>query len=155
MLIRDMERTGGRKGVLFTGYVEQDDLVPVYSGARCFVFPSAYEGFGIPPLEAISCGVPTVAYNNSSLPEVLGDAGILVNEKNPRSLFEAVRTILTRDQLAATLRQKGLKQAEKFSWEKTARKTLDVYLDVASSRRGKRGSGFRPRYPRDGVNHGM
>lgn len=155
VLMREMERSGRGKDVLFTGYLEQDDLPLVYNAARCFVFPSIYEGFGIPPLEAISCGIPTVAYNNSSLPEVLGDAGILVDEKNPRSLFEAIRTILTEDHLAETLRQKGLKQAEKFSWEKTARKTLEAYLDIGSSRRRKRGVGFLPRFPQDGVNHGM
>ena len=134
MLAQEMTRTGRGESVLFTGRLDQDDLPFLYSGAHCFVFPSLYEGFGFPPLEAISCGIPTIAYNNSSMPEVLGDAGILVDEKNPRSLYEAIRSVLTGGHLAETLREKGLCQAKKFSWEKTAKKTLEAYQGVVSNR---------------------
>jgi glycosyltransferase involved in cell wall biosynthesis len=127
----------GASGVVFTGYVDDEDLPYVYSGARCFAFPSAYEGFGLPVLEAISCGTPTVAYRNSSIPEVLGDAGVLIDEGRPDHLLVAIRAVLEDDAFARELAAKGLEQARKFRWEDTARKTLDVYRQVFS-RKGLR-----------------
>ena len=81
-----MDRGGSGGGVVFTDYVDDRDLPHLYNGASCFVFPSAYEGFGLPPLEAISCGTPTIAYRNSSIPEVLGDAAILLQGEDPGQL---------------------------------------------------------------------
>ncbi len=135
-LMRKMDRMNMRAGIVFTDHLNHDDLPYLYNGARCFVFPSYYEGFGMPPLEAISCGTPTIAYRNSSLPEVLGDAGILVEEQDPLQLLEAIRALLTRDDLVQELRAKGIRQAKKFSWEESARKTLAVYQEVCSRRRG-------------------
>lgn len=135
VLMRQMDRKHGRAGVVFTDHLNHDDLPFLYSGARCFVFPSTYEGFGMPPLEAISCGTPTVAYRNSSLPEVLGDAGMLIEEQDSRQLLEAIRSLLIRDDLVQDLRASGIRQAKRFSWEDSARKTLAVYREVASSTR--------------------
>lgn len=135
VLMRKMDRKNGRGGVIFTDHLNHDDLPFLYSGARCFVFPSTYEGFGMPPLEAISCGTPTVAYRNSSLPEVLGDAGILIEEQDSRQLLEAIRSLLTRNDLVRDLRARGIRQAKRFSWEDSARKTLAVYREVCSRTR--------------------
>jgi glycosyltransferase involved in cell wall biosynthesis len=136
-LMQEMDGPDPASGVVFTDYVEEADLPVLYSGARCFVFPSAYEGFGLPVLEAISCGTPTVAYRNSSIPEVLGDAGLLVDERRPGQLLEAIRALLERDDLAKQLEAKGLEQAKRFRWEDTARKTVAVYREVLA-RRGRK-----------------
>jgi glycosyltransferase involved in cell wall biosynthesis len=134
-LMRKMDGMSTKNGVVFTDHLNHDDLPHLYNGARCFVFPSYYEGFGMPPLEAISCGTPTIAYRNSSLPEVLGDAGILVEQQDPRQLLEAIRALLVQEDLVQDLRAKGFRQARKFSWEESARKTLAVYQEVSSRRR--------------------
>lgn len=136
-LIEEMGGLDPASGVVFTDYVEAADLPALYSGARCFVFPSAYEGFGLPVLEAMSCGTPTVAYRNSSMPEVAGDAGLLVDEQQPGQLLEAIRNVLARDDLAGELKAKGLEQAKRFRWEDTARKTLAVYREVCA-RKGQK-----------------
>ncbi len=135
VLMEEIDRHGLKEGVVFTDYVDPDDLPLLYSGARCFVFPSSYEGFGLPPLEAISCGTPTIAYNNSSIPEVLGDAGILVDGEDPQQLFEAIRELLVQDRLVEELRHKGLHQANRFSWEKTARQTHEVYCQIRARKK--------------------
>jgi glycosyltransferase involved in cell wall biosynthesis len=135
-LMQEMGGFGCESGVVFTDYVEADDLPYLYNGASCFVFPSSYEGFGLPVLEAISCGTPTIAYRNSSIPEVLGDAGVLIDGREPRQLLEAIRTVLTHEGLSRGLRAKGIEQAKRFNWEETARRTLAVYREVCSRRRG-------------------
>ena len=136
-LKQEMGGLGPASGVVFTDYVDAADLPSLYNGARCFVFPSAYEGFGLPVLEAISCGTPTVAYRNSSIPEVVGDAGLLIDERQPGQLLEAIRTLLARDDLVGELRAKGFEQAKRFRWEDTARKTLAVYREVCA-RKGRK-----------------
>jgi glycosyltransferase involved in cell wall biosynthesis len=136
-LMRKMDQMNMGAGVVFTDHLNHDDLPYLYNGARCFVFPSFYEGFGMPPLEAISCGAPTIAYRNSSLPEVVGDAGILIDEQQPGQLLEAIRTLLARDDLVGELRAKGFEQAKRFRWEDTARKTLAVYREVCA-RKGRK-----------------
>jgi glycosyltransferase involved in cell wall biosynthesis len=136
-LMQEMGGLDPASDIVFTDYVDAADLPSLYNGARCFVFPSAYEGFGLPVLEAISCGTPVVAYRNSSIPEVVGDAGLLVDERQPGQLLEAIRTLLARDDLLGKLRSKGLEQAKRFRWEDTARKTLAVYREVCE-RRGRK-----------------
>jgi len=136
-LMQEMGGLDPASDVVFTDYVDAEDLPSLYNGARCFVFPSAYEGFGLPVLEAISCGTPVVAYRNSSMPEVVGDAGLLIDEHQPGRLLEAIRTLLARDDLVGELRSKGLEQAKRFRWEDTARKTLAVYREVCE-RKGRK-----------------
>ena len=118
--------------VIFTDFVPEADLPVYYSGAEVFVLPSLYEGFGFPPLEAMACGCPVVTSNTSSLPEVVGEAGIMVNPYDTDSLAEAMRQVLTNSILREDMVRKGLEQAKKFSWEKAARRTLKVYNQVAS-----------------------
>ncbi len=113
--------------IRFVGPVAEEDLPAVYSGAQLFVFPSLYEGFGLPVLEALACGVPVVCANTSSLPEVAGDAALLVDPLYPPALTEAICRVLEDAALARDLRARGLAQARRYSWEHTARETLAVY----------------------------
>jgi len=113
--------------VIFTGYVSEADLPALYSAADLFVFPSLYEGFGLPPLEAMACGTPVVCSNAASLPEVVGDAAIMVDPYDVEGLAEAMRRVLADADLREELRVKGLARAKHFSWEKAARETIEVY----------------------------
>ncbi len=111
-------------------FVEDEDKPAMYSGASLFVFPSLYEGFGLPPLEAMSCGAPVVCSNRTSLPEVVGDAAITVDPDDTQALVEAVRSVLNDDTLRDNLRARSLQRAAQFSWRKTATETLSAYQEV-------------------------
>jgi glycosyltransferase involved in cell wall biosynthesis len=112
--------------IIFPGYISDQDLPALYRGAEVFVFPSLKEGFGLPVLEAMACGAPVVTSLRSSLPEVVGDAGLLVNPEKESDLADAIWRILSSAELAQSLRAKGLEQAAKFRWENTARQVLEV-----------------------------
>jgi len=114
-------------------YVPDDDLAGLYSGARAFVFPSLYEGFGFPVLEAMACGTPVVCANTSSLPEVAGDAALLVDPQDTAALAAAIGQLLSGEALRASLAAKGLEQVQKFSWERAATETLKVLDGVTKS----------------------
>ena len=114
----------------FTGYVDDADLPALYSLATLFAFPSHYEGFGIPVLEAMACGTPVVCADNSSLPEVAGDAAVLVEATDTDALVDAMRLLLIDTSLRERLVRRGYKQARKFTWEKAARRLLAVYRAV-------------------------
>ena len=119
------------KRILFTDFVPDADLFDLYRGARLFVFPSRYEGFGLPPLEAMACGVPVICSNAASLPEVVGDAAISVKPDDASALVDAICSVLTDENLWQTLKNKGLARAQQFSWETAARQLLEVYEDAA------------------------
>jgi len=118
--------------VRYLGYVPAEDLPALYSGATLFAFPSLYEGFGLPVLEAMACGTPVVASNASAIPEVAGDAALLVDPRNVNALAEAMARLLSDETLRVELRARGLERAQQFSWERTARDTLSVYEVVAA-----------------------
>lgn len=126
--------------VLFTDYIESSDLPALMSAAELFVFPSLYEGFGLPPLEAMACGTPVICSNTSSMPEVVGDGGLLFNPRDVSACADAMERVLKDDNLRAGLRARGLSQAARFTWERTARETLKVYERVRREAgvRGKR-----------------
>jgi glycosyltransferase involved in cell wall biosynthesis len=115
--------------VRFADYVERDDLPALYSGALALTFPSLYEGFGLPPLEAMSCGTPVIASTATSLPEVVGTAGLLLDPHDPQPWAEAVQRLAHDPALQAELRRKGLQRASHFTWERSARETLQVLTD--------------------------
>jgi glycosyltransferase involved in cell wall biosynthesis len=123
-----------RDAVRFTGYVADADLPALYSAAAAFCFPSLAEGFGLPIVEAMACGTPVVCSNVSAMPEVAGDAALLVEPTNPDAIASALRRVLQQPELADQLRERGLSRAAQFSWERTARKTLDVYSRVLYER---------------------
>jgi glycosyltransferase involved in cell wall biosynthesis len=113
--------------VVYPGYLPDEDLPALYQGADVFVYPSIYEGFGLPVLEAMASGVPTITSNTTSLPEVAGDAALLINPLEPFEIFQGMEALATDPSLREELKRRGLEQSRKFSWEETARKTLKVY----------------------------
>lgn len=113
--------------VIFTGYIDDRDKPALYSGASLFLFPSLYEGFGLPLLEAMQCGVPVISANGSSMPEVAGRAGILLPPDDINGWVKTTRRVLASAKLRQTMVSQGLVQAKKFSWSKTARETVKVY----------------------------
>jgi glycosyltransferase involved in cell wall biosynthesis len=117
--------------VRFIGWVEEPHKPALYRGAACAVFPSRYEGFGLPVLEALACGTPLITTTTSSLPEVAGDAAFVVDPDDPAALAGAILACLVDEPLAAELRQRGPAQAAQFRWADTARQTLDVYAMAA------------------------
>jgi glycosyltransferase involved in cell wall biosynthesis len=123
-----VEELGLEREVIFPGYIPWGELPLWYNAATIFVYPSLYEGFGLPPLEAMACGTPVIASNASSLPEVVGDAGILVSPGDVDGLAEAMKLLLSDETLREDLSRRGLRRAKGFSWEKTAEKTVQVYL---------------------------
>jgi glycosyltransferase involved in cell wall biosynthesis len=127
-LFEQVERLHLSNLVRFADYVEQSDLPALYSGANGMVFPSLYEGFGLPPLEAMSCGTPVLASTTSSVPEVVGDAGILLDPHDSRAWADAVQRVMTDGALSAELSRKGLERAAQFTWERCARETLRVII---------------------------
>lgn len=118
--------------VCFPGYVADEDLPALYSMADLFVFPSLYEGFGLPPLEAMACGTPVITSNVSSLPEVVGDAAWMVNPLDVEALAAAMQQVLSDTALRQQMIARGLWQARRFTWEQAARQLLNVYQQVAS-----------------------
>lgn len=113
--------------VRLVGYVPQKDLPALYSGAKMFVFPSLYEGFGLPILESMACGTPVITSNVSACPEVAGDAAILVDPTRVEQIAEAMLRLLKDNELCIDLKKRGLERVKSFTWEKAAKKTLDVY----------------------------
>jgi glycosyltransferase involved in cell wall biosynthesis len=113
-------------GAVFTGYVPQEDLPALYSGASIFAYPSLYEGFGLPPLEAMASGVPVVTSNTSSIPEVVGDAGVLVDPADVAAIRDGLCHLMTSESLRKELSERGRKRAESLSWDRTASATLQI-----------------------------
>jgi glycosyltransferase involved in cell wall biosynthesis len=116
--------------VHFIGRVAEEDKVALYQQARAFLYPTLYEGFGLPALEALACGIPVVGSNASSVPEIVGDAGILVDPKDARAMAGALIAVCTDDPLHDEFSERALKQAAKFSWEKCAHETVEAYESV-------------------------
>jgi len=126
------EEAGVSDAVHFIGWVPEEEKPALYSLATLFLYPSLYEGFGLPPLEAMASGTPVIASNAASLPEVVGDGGVLVDPGDPAAWTKAMVALLTSPQKREDLSAKAVKQAQKFSWRKTARETLEVYNQVAA-----------------------
>jgi len=116
--------------VRFLGLVDDKDLPALYAAADAFAFPSLYEGFGLPPLEAMACGVPVIVANNSSLPEVVGDAALLVDARDEAGLAAALERVLSDGDLRSALRARGRRQAATYTWQRAAAKLLSVYRRV-------------------------
>jgi glycosyltransferase involved in cell wall biosynthesis len=134
--LRALKETGVADTVVLTGYVPQEDLPALYSGARCFVYPSYFEGFGLPPLEAMKCGAPVIVGNKTSLPEVVGDAALAVDPFDVEAIASAMQRVIESPALREELSIKGQARAETFDWRETARKTLAIYQEVAQETRG-------------------
>jgi glycosyltransferase involved in cell wall biosynthesis len=120
------------RDVIITGFVPDEELAALYSAADLFVFPSLYEGFGIPPLEAMACGCPVVASNVSSIPEILGDAALFFDPLSVEDMAGAIHKALSSFNLRRELKAKGFERIKKFSYAKMARETLKTYQEVLS-----------------------
>ncbi|MFU0824917.1 glycosyltransferase family 4 protein [Clostridium sp.] len=118
--------------IMFTGFIPKQELPIFYNSCDAFVYPSLYEGFGLPPLEAMSCGAPVITSNITSIPEIVEDSAILINPYDEDELKESLEKVLNDEKLRESLREKGLRQASKFSWKKTAEKTFKVYEKVCN-----------------------
>jgi len=125
-LVREVRELGLEDSVLFPGFVAAKDLPALMSGCDAFVLPSLYEGFGLPILEAMACGAPVIASNVSSMPEVVGDAGLLTDPFDTDALALALRRVLSERDTRQELRQRGLQRASQFTWERCARETMAV-----------------------------
>lgn len=124
---RERDSSPFREDILFIGRVPDSDLVQIYNQAELFVYPSLFEGFGLPPLEAMSCGIPVVAFDNSSLKEVIGDSGILVPPGDNAEMVKQILYILKNSKLKSMLKKKSIAKSNRFSWTETAVKTLNIY----------------------------
>lgn len=122
-----VKQYGLENHIVFPGYIDEQDKPLVYGGARAFLFPSLYEGFGMPPLEAMACGIPVVTSNTSSLPEVVGNAGLMVEPADIEGLALYMKRLEEDEKLCQELREKGLKRAAKFTWEDSVKKLMELY----------------------------
>lgn len=130
--LEEAKRTGLSARIKILGHVPDEDLAAIYNGATALVYPSLYEGFGLPILEAMSCGCPVVSSNVASMPEVAGDAALLINPLDSDELTAAIDKVTTDSNLRADLINLGYRQAQKFNWKQTAENTLAVYKKVAA-----------------------
>jgi glycosyltransferase involved in cell wall biosynthesis len=132
--VREAVRQIGRDRVVFAGCLPDEDLLRFYHAAECLVYPSFYEGFGLPVLEAMACGCPVITSNVSSLPEVAGEAALLIDPHRIETITSALVSLLTNPSLSQNLIQKGFEQSRRFTWEAAARKTLEVFEKVKAAR---------------------
>lgn len=123
---------GVTEHISFIGYLPDEDIAAIYNLAALFVYPSLYEGFGFPPLEAMACGCPVITSNTSSLPEVVGEAAIMVNPYDIEELTKAMYEVLTNNELKLKMKKQGLERAKMFSWGKSAREHVSIYEKVCS-----------------------
>ena len=130
--LRTIKELEVSNSVILTGYVPEDHLPGLYSGALFFVYPSYFEGFGLPPLEAMKCGAAVIVGNKTSLPEIVGDAGVLVDPFDVNDIACAMARLMGDSSLRLQLRAKGLERAKLFDWRETARRTLAVYKKAAN-----------------------
>jgi len=132
-IYKEAENSGEiAKRIVLTGYIPDEDLAPLYSGALAFLFPSLYEGFGLPPLEAMQCGTPVITSNNSSLPEVVGDAAITIDPKDGDALCQAMLDIYKNEALRKKLSELSLERAKMFDWKKTTAACIAEYKRALS-----------------------
>lgn len=133
MLLQEhIKKRNLENSVIFTGYIDEKELIALYWAASALIFPSLYEGFGVPPLEAMSAGLPVIASDISSIPELVEDAGILIKPKNTQGFAEAIDTLLNNEAVANRLIKRGYARVKRFNWDKTGKKILTILQDTAS-----------------------
>jgi len=129
-IFKEIRKSPFKNDIIFSGFIADEDKPIIYNLSSLFVYPSFFEGFGFPPLEAMSCGAPAITSNNSSFPEITGSAGIMIDPDRPDEIFQAMKNILLNKELQENLRKKGLEQAKKFNWQKTASQYLDIFQKI-------------------------
>jgi len=138
-LEQEIKKMGISQEVILTGHVSRQDLVLLYNAADIFIFPSLYEGFGLPVLEAMACGRPVIASNRSSIPEIAGDGAIFFDPYNVEEMARAIETVLNNESLRCSLVEKALKKAGAFSWIETSKRTLRVYEEIQKTNENSAG----------------
>ena len=136
-VFQSIEKSPFKKDIVVTGFIEEKDRPYLYNLAEAFVYPSFFEGFGFPPLEAMACGIPTLVSNRSSLPEVVGDAAIKFDPQNISEIGFAIREVLENKELRRLLIERGLKRAKFFSWDKVAEEFLNLFKKYAASEKNR------------------
>lgn len=126
-IFEEVNKSGLGDKVIFTQYIPGEEICPLMNGAEAFVFPSLYEGFGMPPLEAMACGTPVIVSGSASLPEVVGDCGLIVDAYSEESIADAMEKIADNEELRKQLSEKGISRAREFSWKKSAEKLYTIY----------------------------
>ena len=126
-IFEEVNKSGLGDKVIFTQYIPGEEICPLMNGAEAFVFPSLYEGFGMPPLEAMACGTPVIVSGSASLPEVVGDCGLIVDAYSEESIADAMGKIADNEELRKQLSEKGISRAREFSWKKSAEKLYTIY----------------------------
>jgi glycosyltransferase involved in cell wall biosynthesis len=126
-IFQEVERLQLRQRVIFTGYIAEEEKPLLISGAKLFLYPSLYEGFGLPILEAMACGTPTITSNSSCLPEIAGDGALLVDPQQDQAILGAMQRLLNDPMLYSVMSERAVRRAEQFSWQRTARETAEVY----------------------------
>lgn len=134
-VLREIKQQNFAADVIVTGYASDEDLPALYRSAVALVYPSLFEGFGLPPLEAMACGTPVITSNSSSLPEVVGNAALLVNPYEEADIAQAIWKLTNNTKLRTQLRQAGIQQAKQFTWHAAAEKTLAIYRAIAHQQR--------------------
>jgi glycosyltransferase involved in cell wall biosynthesis len=127
-----IEKSGAADSIRLLGYVPDDDIAPLYSGARGLIFATLYEGFGIPAIEAFACGCPVIGATTGSLPEIIGDSGLLAVPRSIDSIAIQIQKLMTDEVLRARCIESGLQRAKDFSWDKAAQQCLDIYRELAT-----------------------
>jgi glycosyltransferase involved in cell wall biosynthesis len=133
-IFRAAEQSAVKDDILFIGYVSDGDIPGLYSGAQCFAYPSYFEGFGLPLVEAMQCGAPVIAGDRTAVPEVVDGAGVLVDPFDEAAIAQALARVIAEPDFREALRVKGFERAREFNWEKTARLTLESYQRAATRR---------------------
>lgn len=133
LCINEINRLGLKKNVIFTGPVSDSELLALYNLADAFVYPSFIEGFGLPPLEAMACGCPVIVSDRTSIPEVVGDAGVLINPEDPKAWRDEMYRVLDESAIRENMKKKSLLRASMFGWDDCARKTSDLYYEIISN----------------------
>lgn len=132
-IFSEIEDSPYRDDIIIVGFIQDEDKPLLYNLASLFVYPSFFEGFGFPPLEAMKCGIPVLASNNSSLPEITGDGAILTDPDKPDEIYQAMKEILLSRELQIKLAEKGLENAKKFDWRKTAREYFKIFEEIGKN----------------------
>ncbi len=129
-IFEEIKKSPFGEDIIFAGFIDDEDKAAVYNLAALFVYPSFFEGFGFPPLEAMNCGVPVITSNNSSFPEIAGGAAIMIDPDKPDDIYQAMKEILLSKKLQEKLRERSVEQAKKFNWKKTAREFWDALQEI-------------------------
>jgi len=129
-IFKKVQNSEFKNDIIFTGFVDEENKTRLYNSAKIFIYPSFFEGFGLPPLEAMACGVPTIVSNKSSLPEVVGDSAIMIDPQNINEISLAIKEILENKELNNYLTKKGVERAKKFNWDNTAKTILNLCKEL-------------------------